>query len=198
MNAEQVVEKILSQAKAEAEAIVKEARDKAAAQKAEMDAELAEFDTKTQELAKAAADDKLQRMMAGARMSNGKALLAARVEILDDVFAKAKKAVNELDDAAYLKLMTDLMKKAVETGDEEVVIGKNEKRLNADFVKQVNRELGDGFKGNLRLSERTADIAGGFLLSRGKVQINASTDVLVDRLRESLEIELSKELFAGR
>ena len=198
MNAEQVVEKILSQAQAEAEAIVTEARDKAAAQKAEMDAELAEFDAKTQELAKAAADDKLQRMMAGARMSNAKALLAARVAILDDVFAQAKKAVNDLGDDAYLKLMTDLMKKAVETGDEEVVVGKNEKRLNHEFVKQVNRELGAGFKGNLRLADRKADIAGGFILSRGKVQINASTDVLIDRLRESLEIELSNQLFAGQ
>lgn len=196
MNAEQVVEKILSQAKAEAEAIVAEANKKAAAQKAELDKELADFNAKTADLAQAAGEDKLQRMLAGARMSNAKRLLSARVEILDDVFAQAKQAVNQMPDAAYRTLMGGLMKQAVETGDEEVVIGRNEKRIDAEFVKQVNRDLGTGFKGNLRLAERKAEIAGGFILSRGKVQINASTDVLIERLRESMEIDLSKELFA--
>lgn len=198
MNAEQVVEKILSQAQAEADAIVKEAQDKAAAQKAELDTELAEFDTKTKELAKDAAEDKLQRMLAGARMSNAKEMLAARVEILNDVFAQAKNAVNQLPDEAYLNLMTALVKKAVETGDEEVIVGKSEKRIDAEFIKKANRELGAGFKGNLRLADRKADIAGGFILSRGKVQINASTDVLIDRLRETMEIELSNQLFAAQ
>ena len=47
------------------------------------------------------------------------------------------------------------MKQAVETGDEEVIVGKNEKRIDQDFIKKVNRELGAGFKGNLRLSDQT-------------------------------------------
>ncbi len=196
MNAEQVVEKILSQAKSEAEAIVAEANEKAAAAKTELDAEIADFDAKTQALAKDAGDDKLQRMLANARMSNAKRLLSARVEIMDEVFHQAKEAVNRLPDEAYRTLMTELMKKAVETGDEEIIVGKNEKRINQDFVKKVNRDLGTGFKGNLRLAETRADIAGGFILSRGKVQINASTDVLIDALRESMGIELSQELFA--
>ncbi len=196
MNAEQVVEKILSQAKAEAEAIVNEAKDKAAAQKARLDAELAEFDTKTEELASAAGEDKLQRMLAGARMSQGRKMLAAKVAILDEVFAKAKEAVSQLPDQQYLTLMADLMKKAVETGDEEVIVGKDEKRIDQSFIKDVNRQLGSGFKGNLRLSNERADIAGGFILSRGKVRINAGTDVLIDRLRESMQIELADALFS--
>lgn len=195
MNAEQVVEKILSQAKAEAEAILNEAKEKAAAQKAQLDTELAEFDKKTEEMAKAAGEDKLQRMLAGARMSQGKKMLAAKVAVLDDVFAKAKQAVGQLPDDQYLSLMTDLMKKAVETGDEEIIVGKNETRINDAFVKKVNRDLGAGFKGNLRLADERADIAGGFILSHGKVRINASSDVLVDRLRESMQIELADELF---
>jgi vacuolar-type H+-ATPase subunit E/Vma4 len=64
------------------------------------------------------------------------------------------------------------------------------------FIKKVNGDLGTGFKGNLRLSVEQADIAGGFILSRGKVRINAGVDVLIDRLRESMQIELSKELFS--
>ena len=195
MNAEQVVEKILSQAKAEAEAIVSEAKEKAAAQKAQLDTELAEFDKKTQDMAKDAGEDKLQRMLAGARMSNAKKGLSAKVAILNEVFDQAKTAVNQLSDEQYLKLMAVMMKKAVETGDEEVVIGKNETRINEAFIKTINRELGAGFKGNLRLAAQRADIAGGFILSRGKVRINACTDVLIERLRESMQVELAAEMF---
>ena len=195
MNAEQVVEKILSQAKAEAEAILSEAQEKAAAQTAQLETELAEFNRKTEELAKNAAADKLQRMLAGARMSNAKKVLSAKVAILRDVFARAKEAVSQLPDDQYLSLMAGLMKKAVETGDETIIVGKNEKRIDETFIKKINRDLGAGFKGNLRLAGERADIAGGFILSRGKVRINASSDVLIDRLRESMQIELANELF---
>lgn len=197
MNAEQVVEKILSQARAEADQIMGEARDKAAAQKADLDTELAEFNKKTQDLTQDAREDKLQRMMASARMSNAKQLLAAKAGILNDVFDKAKAAVNQLPNDKYLALMAAIMKKSVETGDEEVIVGKNETRINEDFIKKINRELGAGFKGNLRLSSQRGQFSGGFILSRGKVRINACTDVLVDRLRESMAMELTAELFAA-
>ena len=196
MNAEQVVQKILAEANAEAEKIVHDAKAKAAEQTSQLENKMTDFDSETGRLAEAAADDKLQRMLANARMANAKQTLAAKVAILDDVFEKAKAAVNELPDDQYLSLMTTLLKKAVETGDEEVVIGKNESRINERFITQMNRQLNSGFKGNLRLSSRRADITGGFILSRGKVQINASTDVMIDALRERMEIELSQELFA--
>lgn len=196
MNAEQVVQKILAEANAEAEKIVNSAKAKAAEQASQLEAEIANFDAQTAKLAQEAAEDKLQRMLANARMANAKQTLAAKVAILDEVFEKAKAAVNKLPDDQYLSLTTGLMKQAVETGDEEVVIGKNEKRINERFITQINRQLGAGFKGNLRLSDQRADIAGGFILARGKVQINASTDVLIESLRESMEMELAQALFA--
>jgi len=195
MNAEQVVQKILAEAQAEAEAIVSEAKARAAEQAARTEAEIAEFDARTGELAKDAAEDKLRRMLAGSRMANAKQMLTAKVAILDEVFENTKAAVNRMPDEAYLSLMTELIKQAVETGDEEVIVGKNEARINHNFIKEVNRQLGTGFKGNLRLGTERADISGGFILSRGKVQINASTDVMIDTLRESMEIELARELF---
>ena len=196
MNAEQVVQKILAEANAEAEKIVSEAKAKAAEQGTQLDAEISEFEARSAQLAKDAAEDKLQRMLAGARMDNAKKTLAAKVAILDSVFAKAKIAVTELPDDQYLLLMTGLIKRAVETGDEEIIIGKNESRINEAFISKINKTLGSGFKGNLRLSVERADIAGGFILSRGKVQVNASTDVLIESLRESMEMELSQILFA--
>ncbi len=195
MNAEQVVQKILAEAETEARKILDEARDKAAEQGSQLDSELAEFGAKTDQLAAEAGEDKLQRMLANARMDNAKQLLATKVEILNDVFERSKKAVNELSDERYLSWAMATMKQAVESGDEEVIVGKDEKRIDSNFVKKVNRELGTGFKGNLLLSTERGDFAGGFILSRGKVQINATTDVMIGTLRESIEIELSQLLF---
>ena len=76
-----------------------------------------------------------------------------------------------------------------------MIVGKAERRIDDGFIKQVNRSLGAGFKGNLRLSDQRADIKGGFILARGKVRMNAGVEVLVERLRESLETELAARLF---
>jgi V/A-type H+-transporting ATPase subunit E len=195
MNAEQVVQKILSEAKAEAEKIVNDAKSKADEQALDLDNEIRDFDAQTHQLSKEAAEDKLQRMMANARMANAKQLLAAKVELLDEVFEKAKAAVQQLPDDAYLALITELMKRSVQTGDEEVIVGKDEKRINESFISKLNKELGSGFKGNLRLAGQRADITGGFILAHGKVQINAGTDVLIESLRDTMETELAQVLF---
>jgi V/A-type H+-transporting ATPase subunit E len=195
MDAEQVVEKILSEANAEAEKITSQAKAGAAKQESELESELAGYRQETQELAAKAAADKKSRMLATARMDIRKEILAAKVGLVNEVFAKAGEKIKAMGDDEYRSLVGGLMQKAVETGDEEVVIGAGEKRIDEKFIKNVNRELGPGFKGNLRLADETAEIAGGFILRRGKIQINVSTDVLLERAKEELEIELTKELF---
>jgi len=197
MNAEQVVNKILSEAQQQAAAIAQEAQQKNEAVKRQFEQELSACRAETDRLAKEAAEDKRLRMLAAARMNNNRALLAAKVELLNEVFKRAEQRVVQMPDDAYQALMSKLMIAAVQTGDEEVIIGKNERRINDDLIKQVNRQLGTGFKGNLRLSDKRADIKGGFILSRGKVQMNASVEVLIERLRETMETELAAELFAG-
>lgn len=198
MNAEQVVNKILSEAKDKAEKIISEAKQRAEAQVAETRTEQAEYDTQSEKLAEEAAQDKRDRMLAGARMANAKQLLAARVQILEDVFDKAKQSIVSLPDKEYLALMKTLLQKAVETGDEEVVIGKDESRITPAFIKEANGQLGSGFQGNLRLAEQRGDFSGGFILTRGNIRINASIDVLIDQVRQSLESELVEDIFAEK
>ena len=195
MNAEQVVNKILSEAKAKAEQIVSDARKRADDQLATVKAELAEYDKQSEKLAADAAKDKHDRMQAGARMANARQLLSARVEILEGIFNQAKEQIAAMPDDEYLALMKLLLQKAVETGDEEVIVGKNETRINDSFLKQVNSELGRGFQGNLHLSKERGDFSGGFILGHGKIRINASIDVLVSQVRQSLEPELVNDLF---
>lgn len=195
MNAEQVVEKILSDARKKAEEITDQARKRAEQNDRDLDAKLEDFRKETSQMAEEAAEDRRSRMLARARMDQKKQLLTVKAEILNDVFKRAADKINSLEDEQYRELMGDLMEKAVETGDEEVIVGKNENRLDQNFVKQVNRRLVNGYKGNLNFSDHRENISGGFVLRRGDIRINVSTEVLVSQVREDLEMELSRELF---
>ncbi|MBE0534449.1 MAG: V-type ATP synthase subunit E [Phycisphaerae bacterium] len=195
MNAEQVVQKILADAQAEADGINAAADQRCAEIDAKLQKDLEAYAGETQTLAAEAARDKIARTLAGTRMEIRKEMLAVKRTLLDNVLATAAKRVAELPDEAYQKLISGLMVKAAETGDEEVVIGPRENRITDKLVKDVNRLLGPGYRGNLRLARDRADISGGFILRRGKVQINASIEVLIDQAREQLEMELTNDLF---
>jgi V/A-type H+-transporting ATPase subunit E len=195
MEAEQVVEKILADAKTEAEKIKSEAKEKENAEQAKLDEQLSGYKKQTDIIAQKAGEDKKAHLLAAARMDIAKEFLAEKRRILDEVFAQARQQLQSLPDAEYLKLMTKLLLDAVETGDEEVIIDKNEKRIDQKFIKQINRQLGPGYKGNLRLADIRENLGGGFILKRGKIKNNISIEVLLAQARKELEIELAKELF---
>jgi len=197
MEAEQVVEKILADARAEAEKIKSEAKEKENAEQAKLDEQLSEYKKQTDIIAQKAGEDKKAHILAAARMDIAKDYLAEKRRILDEVFDRARKQLQNLPDAEYLNLMTKLLLDAVETGDEEVIIDNNETRIDQKFIKQINRQLGPGYKGNLRLSEQRENLEGGFILKRGKIKNNVSIEVLLAQARKELEIELAKELFGN-
>jgi V/A-type H+-transporting ATPase subunit E len=195
MEGQQVIEKILADAKAEAEKIKKQAKEKEAVEQAKLKEQLREFDKQTQAIAKKAGEDKKAHLLAAARMDIAKQLLAEKRKILDEVFAQAREHLENLSDEQYCKLMAKLMLKAVESGDEEVVIDNEEKRIDQKFIKNINQQLAPGRKGNLKLSEEKANLGRGFILKRGKIKNNVSIEVLFTQAREELEVELAKELF---
>lgn len=195
MEAEQVVEKILADAKAEADKIKKQAEDQDAAEQAKLTEQLNEYKKQTEILAKKAGEDEKSHILAAARMDIAKEYLAEKRKILDEVFEQARQQLQNLPDEEYRTLIKKLILDAVETGDEEVIIDTNENRIDHEFIKQINRELSSGYKGNLRLSDQRQDLGAGFILKRDKVRINVSIEVLLNQARKELEIELAKDLF---
>ena len=197
MNSKGVIDKILADAQAQANQIKAHAADEQADEQAEHERIVADFKNQTDTIAKKAAEDEKLHVLAAARMQVSRELLAEKRVILDKVFIEARKRLIGMDDDAYRGLFTKLIVEAAETGDEEVIVDKNEKRIDRNFVKNVNRELGPGFRGNLRLSEKKANIGAGFILSRGDIKKNVSADVLISQARKDLEIELAKQLFVS-
>jgi len=195
MGAEEVIEKIIADAKAEAQKIKKLADDKEAGEQTKLRQQLDEYNKQTQTLAKKRAGDEKLHILATARMDIAKQLLAEKRKILDEVFEQAQNQLKKLPDKDYRGLMTKLMLEAVETGDEEVIIDKNETRIDNKFISQINRRLGSDKKGKLKLSAEKQKLGTGFILKRGKIKVNVSIEILLNEARKELEIELAKELF---
>ena len=195
MEAGQVVEKILADANAEADKIKKEAEKKESTERAKLNEQLKEYKEQTEILAKKAGEDEKSHILAAARMAIAKEFLAEKRKILDEVFEQAREKLQDMPDEEYRALMKELILDTVETGDEEVVIDTNEKRIDGEFIKKINSELASGKKGDLKLSDEKQNISAGFILKRGKIKTNVSIGVLLDQARKELEIELAKELF---
>ncbi|MHC4737881.1 MAG: V-type ATP synthase subunit E family protein [Planctomycetota bacterium] len=168
MEVEQVVEKILADARAEADKITKAADEKEAAEQAQLDEQLDEYKHQTKIMAEKAGADKKAHLLAATRMDIAKEHLGEKRKILDEVFAQAEKKLKGLPDKQYCELMEKLM---------------------------LGRKLGPGYQGNLRLSNEKQGIGAGFILRRGKIKNNVSLNVLLAQARKALEIELAKELF---
>ena len=195
MDAENVVAKILADARAEGEKIKRQAQEKQAAEQAKLDDQLAQYNKQTDSLAQKAAEAESSHLLAAARMQIAKELLTEKRKILDEVFEQAHRQLLNLPDRQYRQVIAGLMVRAVETGNEEVVVDKNEKRIDQELVNQVNQRLAGQNKGNLRLSDQRQELGGGFILKRGKIRTNVSFEVLLNQARKELEIELAKELF---
>ncbi len=196
MGTEEVVEKILAEAKAEAKKIKKQADEKEAAEQEKFNEQLQEHKKQTNALAEKLGREKKLHILAAARMDNAKELLAEKSRILDEVFEQARQQLLKLSDDQYKTLCSNLMLEAVETGDEEVIIDANENRIDEKFIKQINQKLGPERKGNLKLSSQKLPIGAGFILKRGKIKNNVSLNVLLARARKDLEIDLAKDLFS--
>jgi V/A-type H+-transporting ATPase subunit E len=195
MEATQVVDKILADAKAEARKIKEQTDANEAAEQAGLNEQLDEYNKQTEVLARKAGQDEESHILAAARMDIAKQLLAEKRKILDEVFEQARQQLQSLPDEDYRSLCTKLMLEAVETGDEEVIVDKRDNRINQDLIDQVNQQLSSKGKGELKLSEQKQDIGAGFILKRGQIKTNVSLGVLLQQARKELEIDLAKELF---
>jgi vacuolar-type H+-ATPase subunit E/Vma4 len=193
MDTNQVVEKILSEAKAAADKIKADADAKLSELNSANQQELSAYEQQTQQLCEKAKADSTERILAAARMAALREETETKRALLNAVIGKTAERIRSMNDSEYLDLMEGLIVSSVKTGSEELVVGRNEGRINDDFVRRVNQKLGE--KGQLKLAGERADIEAGFILRQGKRRINASLDVMLKVAAQELEGKLSEILF---
>lgn len=194
MAEEKVSRKILEDAKKRAKELKEEVETRIRDIEEQARIEVNQIEERAKAEALEGANHEKERLMALAKLELRKSLLGAKRTMIDEAFEKAVTQLNSLKKVDYQGFVKKLLLRAVETGDEEVVVSSEEDVIDQEFLDGVNRELGD--KGGLKLSEERREMRGGFVLSRGRVEVKATFDALVDGLRDELEMEVAKILFS--
>ncbi|MGN0136247.1 V-type ATP synthase subunit E [Anaerotignum sp.] len=172
--AEEAAKATLARGQKEVDAILKNAQDK-------VDREMDVFDRNAQaEAAKASAKE-----ISGAEMQAKKAILEEKQNILAEVIAEAEKRLLSLEDAEYAKVIGGMLERLDKSlGTEIIVSAKDVSRLAAVVAEK-------GFV----LSEKTADISGGFIVKNGDIEYNYSFESIITVEKEEIQQIAAKILF---
>jgi V/A-type H+-transporting ATPase subunit E len=191
---EKVIEKILEEAKGMMLEIEARGIEESKNMLKETENKISEIEENAKSVAWEKAKVEKERLLALSRVENRKGKLLLKRKLCDEVFEEALKALSSGGD--YKKWMMNLFHLAVESGEEEVLLGKNERVMDKAFLKEVNDKIRkNGKEGNLRLSPDRIEIQGGFILRKDRIEINVSLETLHGRVREELEIEVGRILF---
>ncbi len=187
---ERLINRIISDAEAEAQSAVSEAVKQAAsildagAKKAEKliaDAE------KNGKIAEKAVFD---RVRTNAELESRKLLLQKKRELLNEAFAKAKAKFCMLDDETLINFYCSIMKNEC-TGSEMLSPSEKHFVLIKEAADRVNRESGY----NLRIGEGIAIDDGGFMILAGGYEKDCSIDSVFKMLKDAEQTSVAKILF---
>jgi V/A-type H+-transporting ATPase subunit E len=125
-----------------------------------------------------------------------KIILSAKRQVISDVFEQVRNRLEELKN--YQDLVGKMLLAGAETGEEEVMISaRDNDRIDQKFIDSINTKLPkQGKKGALKLAKETIPITGGFVLRRGKVEIDNSFGSLIKSRKDELEIKVAEILFS--
>ena len=140
-----------------------------------------------------AAQERYERLCSAAEMETRKLTLSAKQKVLAETYDRALEKLCGMPKEKYLDLLVHLLKRAVSTGTEELLLSqKDHDAIGRELTERANRELGT----SLTLSDRCADIRAGFLLVSRECDVNCSFETLLALSRERTERGAAELLFA--
>ena len=140
---------------------------------------------------------KKSKILTEANLEAKKIILSEKQEIIKNIFDKASESVLKLDDKDYRNIIKKMILDNIESGDETIFIDHLDRvKISKSFIEDINKELkSQGEKGELKLSTAYLPIKGGVVIGSGKIRKNISLEFLLKKIREELEIQISKDLF---
>ena len=140
---------------------------------------------------------KKSKILTEANLEAKKTILFEKQKIIEDVFDKALESILKLSDKEYHSFIKKLILDNIEIGNETIFIGSSDQRkISESFIEDINKELkSKGEKGELKLSASHLPIKGGVVIGSGKIRKNISLELLLKNVREESEMQISKNLF---
>ncbi len=213
---DKIIDKITQDAKDEAKKYYENADMTVAHVKSEAIDRMMRMETVYAERTKRAEEDCIARAQSSAETSYRNTLLAKKSEMIDLAFEEAKNKILSLPKNEYVAFMIPALVFTVKERKKDkeqisVLFGKDEAELDSgyeiifsgkDVKSGAAKDIFDGAYrqltgiDGLKLSEKSADINGGFILRCGDVETNCSVDFMVDEARKTCEKKVIEKLFS--
>ena len=181
-NLDNLTSKILADAKAQADKIVKDAQEKA---QHKYDLEIKKINAKKETVLENARRDRellSERIKSSANLKARNKKLEAKQAVIDKVIDKLKTKLVNMDEKKYINYLNKNIDKKTITGKELIV--------KKEFVEKVKKEFpGAKVKGH-------EFVTSGFIIEENGIQENYTFEVKLDFMRDELEVEISKLLFS--
>ncbi len=175
----------ISEAKAQADEILNQARAEAAKDEESIsrksDAEVAEYK---------------ERVESSADLQTRTRMLEARQQMITDVLDRAYESLTAMDTEAYFSMLEKLVKKYALPEEGELVLSPADAgRMPAGFEERVS-EIARDKGGSLTIAKETRKIDNGFVLVYGGIEENCTLEAIFDAERDDLSDIAQKILFS--
>ncbi len=183
-DAKSTAAEITGKAREEAEAAVQAAKEAAEAEGAQIT-----------ERAERSASDHIRKAGSSMDMQRRQALLGAKQAVIGEVLDEAYRAVMDLDDGSYFKLLEKLLEKHVLPGDGEICFSAEDLRRMPEGFEEKISCIAAAKGGSLKVSDRPAQMDGGFLLVYGGIEENCTIRAVFEAGREEMSDRVNRMLF---
>lgn len=186
-----IIEKIISEGKAQAERIIEDAENKADLIIRDAKAEANEYKSREISVANNSEPIIMKRKVTVANLEVRKIILSSKQKVIDEAFTEAKKNISELSEEQYKALIMSMLKSEAKDGDTVIAASKDKKIINTAFINDAAKKLNL----KLKLSETYGDFLGGIILSSGIYDKNLTINVELNMLRDEIEPEVAALIF---
>ena len=144
------------------------------------------------EKAEVEAKSKKERVISSAKLKVRNNKLAAKQEIIDEVFEKSIDKLTKLSKEDFLNFVKNAISSMNLSGKQNLVLNKKGLEfVDSAFIDELNSKV----DAKITLSETVGNFKGGFILENNGIEINSTYEALVSSLRDELEFEVAKVLF---
>lgn len=188
---EKIIKEIEKDAESKANAVLAEANKKADKIISDAKNEAREKADSIAAAAKIREKDIIERGKSADELNLKKQVLLKKQEIITDIIKEAENRLNALDDTEYFDILISMAKKfALDKSGDMILSKKDKERMPSDF----ETKLKSGCP-KLSVSDNTAKIDGGFILSYGGIEENCTFKALFESNIEILQDKVHTLLF---
>lgn len=189
---DKILDQIIADAKAKAESIIDDTKDRSSSMIEKMTAEAERQGALQIEAARGEAQAALERNRSAAELQSKRSILRERNHIIDEVLEDVKKTIVSLPDAEYFSILRNFILSHSHREPAVIVLNKRDLlRLPKGFQSSLSTEL----KEPVSISETPGDFDAGCILVYGPVEYNGTLSALVNEKKDELRDLLNKELF---